>query len=192
MKKEVGKRTYSEMYLITKENKDLLDKCDTHLNQKHLGKHDTQIKKYDKLTQTSNIDGNGNHLSIQDSPSSDESVQDTNVSKETNKMSIANVSPISENASNQSDEMMIYGGEIVPKSNKVDMTKKKKLKRLRSPDIQFGLVSPVSTRSKKKDKFQSDSIKYRNTNQYENWSWSLNVVVKQNVLCWNKYTCKNG
>ena len=33
MKRDLGKRTYSEMYLITKENKNLLDKCIKGLNE---------------------------------------------------------------------------------------------------------------------------------------------------------------
>ena len=31
MKKDIGKRSYTEMYLITKEDKNILDKCVTHL-----------------------------------------------------------------------------------------------------------------------------------------------------------------
>ena len=34
MKKDIGKRSYVEMYLITKEDKNLFDKCVLHLNKK--------------------------------------------------------------------------------------------------------------------------------------------------------------
>ena len=47
MKKEIGKRSYTEMYLITKQDKNLLDKCVTFLGQNELEKSldDFTIKK---------------------------------------------------------------------------------------------------------------------------------------------------
>ena len=33
MKKDIGKRTYKEMYLITKEERSILEKCTTNLDQ---------------------------------------------------------------------------------------------------------------------------------------------------------------
>lgn len=47
MKKEIGKRSYTEMYLITKQDKNLLDKCVTSLGQNELEKSldDFTIKK---------------------------------------------------------------------------------------------------------------------------------------------------
>ena len=54
MKRDLGKRTYSEMYLITKENKNLLDKCIKGLNENLTSKDKIVVNKLDKQSQTSN------------------------------------------------------------------------------------------------------------------------------------------
>ena len=40
MKKDIGSRSFVEMYLVTKEDKSLFDKCVNHMSQKAGGKHE--------------------------------------------------------------------------------------------------------------------------------------------------------
>ena len=56
MKKDIGKRSYVEMYLITKEDKNLFDKCVLHLNKKTDEKLQSDITKVkDVAVQTENV-----------------------------------------------------------------------------------------------------------------------------------------
>ena len=52
MKKDLGKRTFTEMYMITKEDKKILDKCLKNLNQDIKKELSTPIKIAEKEIQT--------------------------------------------------------------------------------------------------------------------------------------------
>ena len=68
MKKDIGKRSYVEMYLITKEDKNLFDKCVLHLNKKTDEKLQSDITKVkDVAVQTENDVPDGSKTDKSDS-----------------------------------------------------------------------------------------------------------------------------
>ena len=171
MKRDLGSRTFTEMYLITKEDKNLLDKCITNLNQNSLEKSvSSPTKTHEKETQTSNADNN-NDLFVPFLPdSSDESGHNTTISKDTIHLATpSKLSPKREKLSNQSEESVVDKEENIEKSKKHGLSRKK-IRKPKTPDLQFGLVptlySPVSTRSKKKKKSSSDYKLQKSSTQY--------------------------
>ena len=66
MKKDIGKRSYTEMYLIPKEDKNILDKCVTHPKRKpHHVAPTNQSKPKEQDTQTTGMEYSAdsiNHL----------------------------------------------------------------------------------------------------------------------------------
>ena len=76
MKKDIGSRTFVEMYLITKEDKNLFDKCVLHLNKKpdnniqHIQPNAVKVR--DVHIQTENIPSEHDKKGEPDISSSDE------------------------------------------------------------------------------------------------------------------------
>ena len=128
MKGDLGKRTYSEMYLITKENKNLLDKCIKGLNENPTTKDKIAVNKSDKQTQTSNQQTEDIPIRSASPPSSDESIQNTTISPLTTKVNQSRASTISETHTNKSGDLMLYDEEIVKKKDKKGFKKIKKEK----------------------------------------------------------------
>ena len=168
MKRDLGKRTYSEMYLITKENKNLLDKCIKGLNENLTTKDKIVVNKLDKQTQTSNQQTEDIPIRSASPPSLDESIQNTTISPLSTKVNESPASTISETHTNKSGDLMLYDEEIVKKKDKKGFKKSKK--KNQTPDLQFGLYSPMSTRSKNKIKLSTKDNKDTSSSSYQKWT----------------------
>ena len=155
MKKDLGKRTFTEMYMITKEDKKILDKCLKNLNQDIKKELSTPIKIAEKEIQT---DHSGTEAS-EKTVLLDEPSENTTMTEEIQQLSgSATSSPKSQNVSNLSEDMMVYGGEIIEKQKKKGLKVKagapKKASNL-NPELIESLNSPVSSKTRKKKKTKS-------------------------------------
>ena len=125
MKKDIGKRTYKEMYLITKEERSILEKCATNLNQTIKPDLSFKTKNVEKTTQT---DETNTETSSAATPTSN---QNSSISEEVSSISRpSQSSPQSLNDSKLSENLMVYGGEIIQTPKKrnakiVSLTKEK-------------------------------------------------------------------
>lgn len=130
MKKDIGKRTYKEMYLITKEERSILEKCTTNLNQNPKTDLLSKMKNVEKTTQT---DETNTETSSEATPTSN---QNSSISEEVSSISRPSQSSSqSLNDSKLSENLMVYGGEII------ETPKKKDAK----------IVSPTKEKSPKSD-----------------------------------------
>ena len=83
MKTNVGSRSFVEMYLITKEDKSLFDKCVLHLNKKTQEEIPlTHHKTKDEQVQTIGVLSNNNNLENSDIQSSEESIKSVQEGKQ--------------------------------------------------------------------------------------------------------------
>ena len=106
MKKDIGKRTYKEMYLITKEERSILEKCTTNLNQNPKTDLLSKMKNVEKTTQT---DETNTETSSEATPTSN---QNSSISEELFSISRpSQSSPQSLIDSKLSENVIVYGGK---------------------------------------------------------------------------------
>ena len=188
MKTDVGSRSFVEIYLITKEDKNLFDKCVLHLNKKTQEKIPLTLHKTkDEQVQTIGVLSNNNKLENSDIQSSEESI---NSAQEGRKIDEAGSSKDVDHTPNIAET----------KQSSLERTKKSKNKRKRAivsnptkasnhkiEKEKNKLVhlsppySPINTRNKKisaKKKTTSKNTYFENRksslwkDQYPHWSRS--------------------
>ena len=152
MKKDIGNRSFVEMYLITKEDKNLLDKCVLHLNQKDVEKNEPEsssilLSQSQTLNTTSEEDKTDNS----EGPPSNEK-PDIHNNKEEPKNETLRLTK-NNDKENSKDKKEDKAPEIARKDAKIrkkkTSTKTKKVKKAIPFQLFSTPYSPIKTRNRK-------------------------------------------
>ena len=166
MKKDIGSRSFVEMYLITKEDKNLFDKCVNHMSQKARGKLEEDYSST-ILSQDPTLNNDSSHDKNDEStqPSSEEAstaAKETNTSQNIDGSTVErSVAEDIEKESTRTHTPTETKSKKRKNQSKLSTSKKKKTRELFSTPY-----SPIKTRNQR-NKTKNSGNKYE---QYVRWT----------------------
>ena len=166
MKKDIGSRSFVEMYLITKEDKNLFDKCVNHMSQNARGKPEddfsSTVLSQDQTVNTFSSDDKKDDSAQPSSEESSISAKDTNTSQNIDGSTVErSVVEDIEKESTRTHTPIETKSKKRKNQNKLSTSKKKKTRELFSTPY-----SPIKTRNQR-NKTKNSGNKYE---QYVRWT----------------------